>query len=37
MNQTHGGRHTVELFACFGVRACVLSFCAKLAKSQFPI
>ena len=29
MNQTHGGRHTVELFACFGVRACVPSFCAK--------
>ena len=26
---THGGRHTVELFACFGVRACVPSFCAK--------
>ena len=26
MNQTHGERHTVELFACFGVCACVLSF-----------
>ena len=29
MNQTHGERHTVELFVCFVVRACVLSFCAK--------
>ena len=28
-NQTHGGRHTVELFACFGIRACLLSFWAK--------
>ena len=26
MNQTHGEWHTVELFACFGVCACVLSF-----------
>ena len=28
-DRPHGGRHTVELFAFFGVRACVLSFCAK--------
>ena len=26
----HKERHAVELFACFGVRACVFLFCAKL-------
>ena len=35
--QCHGGRHTVRLFACFGVRACVLLFFAKLQTSLLTL